>query len=515
MVFIISLFVVGIFVLWGTLQPENLSSVMQFALSSILEYFGWFYLFSMFIMLAFALFLAIGRFGKIRIGGENAEPEFSTRSWFAMLFAAGMGIGLVFWGVAEPISHFSSPPMGVEAGTPQAARVGLRYAFFHWGLHPWAAYCIVALTLAFFRFNRNQSMLISSVFSSLFSSRIQAFAAPLFDTLAVIATVFGVATSLGLGTLQIGAGLQKVFGLTNNLTLQICIIGIAAILYLASSISGLTRGIQLLSNINMVLAIVLCSFVFILGPTAFILDSFITTTGDYLNNLISMSTRMTPFSKGTWVASWTLFYWSWWIAWSPFVGMFIARISKGRTIREFVTGVLLAPSIVSFIWFSVFGGSALYSEMFDQTLFADVANEDVSMVLFALLDHMPLSLVASFVAIVLVGVFFVTSADSATFVLGMMTSKGRSHPSNYIKFIWGVLIASIAAVLLISGGLKGLQTMSIIAALPFSLVVVAMCYSLFKELEKEDRAQREHQVMKDRLLEKLLKERSHQEQTEK
>lgn len=506
MVLIVSLVLTCLFVLWGILRPDGLAAIMQSALVGTQDSFGWLYLLSMFVLLIFVLYLAFGRFGSIRIGGDEAEPEFSTLSWFAMLFAAGMGIGLVFWGVAEPISHFATPPMGLDAESAQAARTSLRYTFFHWGLHPWAAYCMIGLALAFTQFNRGKPMLISSVFSTMLGGRVQRIVGPTVDILAIIATIFGVATSLGFGTLQIGAGLHKVLGLTNGLTLQLIIIAVAAVLYLISSMTGLDRGIQLLSNFNMLVALLLCVLIFILGPTSFILDSFVTTTGDYLNNLISMSMRLTPFTKGTWVANWTLFYWAWWIAWSPFVGMFIARISKGRTIREFVTGVLLAPSLVSFIWFSVFGGTALNFAMFGNTPLIEATNQDVSMALFTMLDHLPLPALTSLVAILLVIVFFVTSADSATFVLGMMSSDGNPHPSGRLKLIWGSLIALIAAVLLVSGGLKGLQTMSIVTALPFAVVMLGMCICLYNELNKEERRCRQHQHEKDRLLEKLLKD---------
>jgi glycine betaine transporter len=506
MVFIASLALLSLFVLWGALSPLSLAAVMQAALGSTIVNFGWFYLLSMFSFLVFALYLAFGRFGAIRLGGEDAEPDFSRHSWFAMLFAAGMGIGLVFWGVAEPVSHFATPPGG-PAGGPEAARIGLRYAFFHWGLHPWAAYCVVALALAFFQFNRNRPMLMSTTFEPLIGKYAQGFLGQAIDILAIIATAIGVATSLGFGTLQISSGLHKVFGLDNGLSLQLSVIAVAAVLYLASSLSGLDRGVKILSNLNMVLALLLMLFVLALGPTLFIMDALTTTLGDYLDNLISMSMRMTPFSKGTWIADWTLFYWAWWVTWAPFVGTFIARISRGRTIREFVTGVLLVPSLISFLWFATFGGAALHGIMFEHLPLVDIVKQDSSLALFALLDHLPWAILTSLIAIVLVSVFFITSADSATFVLGMMSSKGSPAPSARIKLTWGVLTALIAAVLLMAGGLKGLQTTSIVIALPFMIIMLLMCVSLFRALGEEADTLERRRHARDRLLERLLRER--------
>ncbi|WP_395826453.1 BCCT family transporter [Collimonas sp.] len=508
MVLIISLALVALFVACGAMAPVRLAAMMQTALGATIVNFGWFYLLSMFGFLVFALYLAFGRFGTIRLGDEDAEPDFSRHSWFAMLFAAGMGIGLVFWGVAEPVSHFGMPPSG-PAAVPEAARLGLRYAFFHWGLHPWAAYCVVALALAFFQFNRNRPMLMSTTFEPLLGKHAQGQLGKAIDILAVLATAIGVATSLGFGTLQISSGLHTVFGLPNGLSLQLTVIAVAAGLYLASSLSDLDRGVKILSNINMVLALLLMLFVLMVGPTLFILDSLTTTLGDYLDNLISMSMRMTPFSKGTWIADWTLFYWAWWVTWAPFVGTFIARISRGRTIREFVIGVLLVPSLISFLWFATFGGAALHGIMFEHLPLVDIVKQDSSLALFALLNSMPWSTLTSVLAIILVAVFFVTSADSATFVLGMMTSNGNPTPSARIKLAWGVLTALIAGVLLMAGGLKGLQTTSIVIALPFMIIMLAMCASLFRALSQEANTLERRRYARDRLLERLL--RDHEE----
>lgn len=507
MVLKLALALVSLFVVVGAVAPGPLGAAMKWLLTGVIARFGWFYLLAMFGFLVFALYLAFGRFGNIRLGGEDAEPHFHRLSWFSMLFAAGMGIGLVFWGVAEPVSHLGKPPLGLEPMTPQAAGVGLRFAFFHWGLHPWAAYSVVALALAFFQFNRGKPMLISATFEPLIGARATGPLGQWIDILALIATAFGVATSLGLGALQIGGGLQRLFGWPNGIGLQLGIIAFASSLYILSSMSGLSRGIQWLSNANMVLALLLLLTVFLLGPTSFILDALTTTFGAYLDQLIGMSLRMTPFSQGTWVAEWTLFYWAWWIAWAPFVGTFIARISHGRTIREFVVGVLLVPAVLSFLWFAVFGGAGLYAAMFEGVPLVQTVQQDASQALFTLLDAFPAATLTSFVAIVLVAVFFITSADSATFVLGMMSSGGDPQPGARIKLAWGVLIALIAAVLLLAGGLDGLQTMSILAALPFAIIMLAMCVSLYRELDKEEIGLTRRRHARDRLLERLLRER--------
>lgn len=496
----------------GAISTTKLLNILgvrdyQWLLSGVIARFGWFYLLSMFGFLSFSLYVAFGRFGSIRLGGEDAEPQFHRLSWLSMLFAAGMGIGLVFWGVAEPVSHYAKPPLDLEPLSAQSAGTGLRYAFFHWGLHPWAAYSVVALALAFFQFNRNRPMLISETFEPLLGPRANGPLGRWIDVLALIATAFGVATSLGLGALQIGGGLQRLFGLPNGLALQMAIIAVASVLYIASSMSGLSRGIQWLSNINMVLALVLLLTVFLLGPTSFILDALTTTFGAYLNGLVAMSLRMTPFSQGTWVADWTLFYWAWWIAWAPFVGTFIARISRGRTIREFIVGVLMVPTLLSFLWFAVFGGAGLHAAMFEQVPLVQTVQQDASMALFTLLEAFPAAWLTSALAIVLVTVFFITSADSATFVLGMMSSGGDPRPSARIKLVWGVLIALIAAVLLLTGGLDGLQTMSILAALPFAIIMCAMCVSLFRALDDEATSLERRRHARDRLLERLLRER--------
>ncbi|WP_116394407.1 BCCT family transporter [Paenibacillus sp. ATY16] len=502
MVFIISIVIIAVFVLWGAFAPEQLADAANQVFSFSIGNFGWFYLMSTLFILVFAFYMAFGKYGSVKLGADDDEPEYSTISWFAMLFSAGMGIGLVFWGVAEPLSHYSSPPEGATGGTTEAARLAMRYSFFHWGLHPWAIYTVISLTLAYFQFRKGYKGLISSTFIPLIGEKLaQGWVGKIIDTLAIIATAFGVATSLGLGTLQINGGLSHLFGLPSSILVQTLIILAVTILFLLSATTGLDKGIKLLSNLNLTIAVILMLFVLLMGPTSFIFDTFTLSLGGYLQNIIEMSLRLTPFTQGTWVGAWTLFYWAWWIAWAPFVGTFIARVSKGRTIKEFVLGVLLVPSTFGFIWFAVFGGTGLRLEMFDKVHLAQAVKEDMTTALFLTLEQLPLGTIISVVATLLIITFFITSADSATFVLGMLSSDGRLDPSNKVKIIWGVLQSSIALVLLISGGLNGLQTASIAAALPFAIILIGMCASLQKALREEDKLR----VKKERIMKKQLK----------
>lgn len=485
MVFAIAVVIVLLFVLWGVVSPTGLAETSTNLLNLTTEKFGWFYLLATFSFLVFSLFLAFSKFGKIRLGEDTDRPEYSNRSWFAMLFSAGMGIGLVFWGAAEPLSHYISPPLGATPQSAEAARLAMRYSFFHWGLHAWAIYTVIGLAIAYFTFRKKRSSLISSTFYPLIGEKVNGPWGKAIDILAIIATVFGVATSLGLGTLQINGGLHQLINVPNHFGSQLTIIVIVTVLYLLSATTGLDKGIKFLSNTNLIIAAVLLVFVLFTGPTSFIFDVFTTTIGSYLQNLIQMSLTLTPFSQGSWIKSWTLFYWAWWIAWAPFVGMFIARVSKGRTIKEFVLGVLLVPSLFGFLWFAVFGGTALNLELFHNAKIAEAAQTDVTSALFNTLQQLPLGAILTAIATLLIIIFFVTSADSATFVLGMLSSKGTLNPPTKAKLVWGILQSATAAVLLLSGGLQGLQTASIIAAVPFSIIMVLMCYALYTSLQKE------------------------------
>ncbi len=475
------------------------------ALGFFVTTFGWFYLLATFTFLVCALYFGFSRYGAIRLGNDDEEPAYPFHSWLAMLFSAGMGIGLVFWGVAEPLMHFQAPPMHLaEAGSPQAARLALRYSFFHWGLHPWAIYTVIALALAYAQFRKGEKGLISVAFRSLLGNRVEGAGGKAIDTLATIATVFGVATSLGLGTLQIAGGLTRVFGTPNTTTVHLMIIAVVTVIYMTSAMTGLDRGILILSNVNLGIAALLLVFMLAMGPTSFIVDVFTTTLGDYLGNLVPMSFRTAPFSGDPWVGQWTLFYWAWWIAWAPFVGTFIARVSRGRTIREFVTGVLLVPAGLGALWFSVFGGAALYLDLFGGQKIAEAVASDVTTALFMTLEHYPLGWWLSLVATLLIITFFITSADSATFVLGMLTTDGKLNPGIGTKLVWGVLQSSIAAALLLSGGLQALQTASIVVAFPFSIVMVMMVAALQRSLKEELRIARTKELQRHRMIDSLL-----------
>jgi len=482
-------------VLWGIIAPSHMASVFDTMLAALTRNFGWFYLWVVLGLVLFAAYVAFSRYGSMRLGGEDDEPEFSIGSWFAMLFAAGMGIGLVFWGVAEPVSHYVTPPPGITGGTPEAANAAMRYVFFHWGIHPWAVYSVVALAIAFFQYRRGGNSLISTVTESLPWRPVRAMSG-LFNGLAVVATAFGVAASLGVGALQINSGLNAVFGVAISPTSQVAIIVVTAAMFITSAVSGVEKGIKLLSNTNMLMAAALALVVFVLGPTVAIIDTFTNTLGSYASELFRMSLRATPFRDSSWVANWTIFYWAWWISWSPFVGLFIARVSRGRTIREFIVGTVLAPSLAAFVWFSIFGGTALYMEIWQHVPLSEAVKSDLATALFALFDAMPFGQLMSVVATLLVVIFFVTSGDSAVLVLGMMSRNGDPNPPARTKIVWGVLIAGIAISLLLAGGIDAVQTATILFALPFALVIVLMVIALWRALQEDwmAEARREREI---------------------
>lgn len=482
-VFWITLALVLVTVAFGAIVPESFETITANMQAFITSTFGWYYLIIVGLMVAFTLFLIVSPYGKIRLGKDSDRPAYSRTTWFAMLFSAGMGIGLVFWGAAEPLSHFAvSSPTG-ETGTDQAFRDAMRYTFFHWGLHAWAIYAIVALALAYFQFRKGEPGLISATLKPIFGDKMMGPWGVVVDVFAVFATVIGVATTLGFGAVQISGGLSYLFGIEASYGLQVIIIAVVTVLFLASAWSGLSKGIKYLSNTNMILAILLLVGVVIIGPTLLIFNMFTETLGSYLQNIIRMSFRAAPLdgSAREWINGWTIFYWAWWISWAPFVGIFIARVSKGRTIREFVAGVLLLPSLVSFFWFSAFGSTAI--EIQDKV--TDISGLATEEVLFATFNELPFATILSIIAIVLIGTFFITSADSATFVLGMQTTGGSLNPDNSVKIVWGLAQSSIAVILLSANGLTALQNALIIAALPFSFIMILMMISTLRALQLE------------------------------
>ncbi|MFZ1418910.1 MAG: BCCT family transporter [Burkholderiaceae bacterium] len=500
---LISAGLIAVIVLWGLIAPSSLGSTFDQALVVATKNFGWLYLWVVFGLVLLSAFLALSRYGDLKLGAEDEEPEFSLMAWFAMLFAAGMGIGLVYWGVAEPLLHYRSAPPGIANGTPEAANAAMRYSFFHWGLHPWAIYGIVALSIAYFQFRRGSKALVSSATSTLPWRWAQKLS-PMFNVMAVVATAFGVAASLGMGAAQINGGLNTVFGLPVSVFWQAVIIVVVTVLFLISAVTGVHRGVKWLSQANLLLAAFLAFLVFVFGPTVAIIDTLTSTLGAYLSELVRMSLRLTPFRDSAWVGDWTVFYWAWWIAWSPFVGLFIARISRGRTIRQFLLGVVIAPTLVGFVWFSIFGGAALHSEIFNGSGLAEVAGQNSSLALFALLGELPLAWLTSILATILILVFFITSGDSATLVLATMSTDGDVNPKNRTKIIWGVLVSGIALALLMAGGLRAVQTATIVFALPFSLVLVLMAIALVRAIQQDWHAHelRERQLRKE--VERLL-----------
>lgn len=488
-VFFASLAVALAFIGRGVFFTDSMQRFNAAALETIIRSFGWVYLIATTFFIFFLLFLAMSRFGRIRLGRDEDRPEFSTLSWWAMLFSAGMGIGLVFFGVGEPISHLTNPPLGrAEPNSIEAGRLAMQYTFFHWGLHAWALYGLVALTLAYFQFRRGARGMISAAFYPLFGERVNGWVGHVIDILAIFVTALGVATSFGLGATQINAGLNYEFGITESIPVQVVIIVVVMCLFLASAVSGLDRGIKILSNLNMALFTLIMVFILIVGPAVFIFDTFTASIGNYLQNFLSMSFTSGAFTDGAgqeWLQQWTLFYWAWWMMWVMWVGTFIARISKGHTIREFVAGVLIVPSVLCFLWFSVLGGAAINLDIFHGGNIGAAVAENISTALFITFEQFPMSTVVSLVAILLIGSFFITSADSAAFVLAMLSSNGDMNPSAKMKVIWGVFVAFFAFVLLLAGGLEAVQQVAIITGVPFTILLLLMAVSLYRGVAEE------------------------------
>ena len=499
-IFGVSAALVVAFVVWGIASTGTLSSVSAAVLGAVITGGGWAFVLVASGFVVFALWLAFSRYGKIPLGADDEAPEFRTISWIAMMFSAGMGIGLMFYGVAEPLAHFTSPPPGtVAAGSPQALDVAMATTLFHWTLHPWAIYAVVGLAIAYSTFRRGRRQLISSAFAPLLGERhTEGGFGKLVDILAIFATLFGSAASLGLGALQIGAGLQLNGVPAVGEVLLVGIIVVLTIAFVCSAVTGIANGIQWLSNINMVLAGVLALVVFVAGPTILILNLIPTAVGDYFGDLADMAARTAATggdATAEWLAGWTVFYWAWWISWTPFVGMFIARISRGRSIKQFVVGVMLIPSAVSLLWFAIFGGAAINL----QRSGTDLAGQSTEGQLFGLLNSMPLGGLLSIIAMILVAIFFVSGADAASIVMGTLSQKGTIEPQRWIVVFWGVVMGAIAAIMLIIGAgkgdaLTGIQNITIIMAAPFALVMVALCVALAKDLHDDPLMRRDRRA---------------------
>ncbi|MDX1301293.1 BCCT family transporter [Photobacterium sp.] len=451
---------------------------------------SWFYILSAAIFLIFSVSIMFSRLGDIKLGPDHSTPDYSNRSWFAMLFSAGMGIGLMFFGVAEPVMHFLSPPIG-EPGSIEAARQAMRITFFHWGLHAWAIYAVVALALSYFSYRHGLPLLPRSALYPIIGDKIYGVLGHAVDTFAVLGTLFGVATSLGFGVVQVNAGFHYLFDLPQTVGVQIGLIAIITLFAMISLLLGLEGGIKRLSNINMTLAVTLLIFVLLVGPSVFILQTFVQNTGSYLSEIVNNTFNLYAYDpKEDWIGGWTLLYWGWWMSWSPFVGMFIARVSRGRTIRQFIVGVLFIPAGFTFLWMTVFGNTAIHeiSTNAGQYL-ADAVNDDVSVALFVFFEHMPFSSVLSALAVMLIITFFVSSSDSGSFVIDTLTSGGSEHPPVWQRMFWASLEGIVAATLLAAGGLSALQTLTIATAFPFMLIMLAFCYSLFVAIKNDQMLQ--------------------------
>ncbi len=487
-VFSISLIICLLVAGFGIIRPEVTASAVRDATSYVLDSFDWVFLLSVTFFIVLSLLLALSDYGNLKLGKETDEPEFSLVSWLSMLFAAGMGAGLLFWGVAEPLSHYMVPPPGKEAMTPEAASWAFVVTNFHWGLHAWCIYGLFALIMGFFGFRYGYPMLAGSPFLAVFTGKTGHIIAQIADIIAVLAVVFGISGSLGLGVKQISAGMAEVFGTSAQSDLILMnILGVLTACYLLSASTGLDKGIRFLSNLNMSLVVLLMLFVLFVGPTRFILSTFATSLGGYLAALPALSLKLYPFSgESEWIRTWTLTWMIWWIAWAPFVGVFIARISRGRTIRQFVLMVMLIPTLFSVLWFSVLGGTSMYLELFGQVNLGSIVVENPSEALFSLFAYFPISDILSVTAVFLVFIFLVTSADSGAFVLGMMTSKGDLHPPLFRKLFWGGTVAVITAAGLFAGGsIEVFRAIAICGAIPFTLIMIAQVFVLLHALARE------------------------------
>ena len=471
--------------LYTVALPEQAQSLFTLIQSSIVDNGSWFYVLTVAFIFFFVIFLGLSRYGDIRLGPDHATPDYSMLTWLSMLFAAGMGIGLMFFGVAEPLMHYLSPPTA-DKGTVEAVQEAMKMTFFHWGLHAWAIYAIVALVLAYFSYRHSLPLTLRSALYPLIGERIYQWPGHLVDVFAVVSTVFGVATSLGLGASQVNSGFGYLFGIdvsvTNQIIIMIVIVGLAVV----SVATGLDKGIKILSETNMVLAVILLLLIFVLGPTVFLLQAYLQNIGDYIADIVHNTFNLFAYKKTDWIGGWTIFYWGWWLAWAPFVGLFIARISRGRTIREFIIGVMLIPTVFTLFWMTIFGNSAI-DLVHNQGVveLGEMVSKDSSVALFVFLENFPLSTVLSFFSVLMIVIFFVTSCDSGAMVVDMLCSHGSNNTPLWQRVYWAVGIGIVAAILLLAGGLNALQTMTIASALPFAIVLLLAIVGLIKALRVE------------------------------
>ncbi|MBM9536518.1 BCCT family transporter [Desulfobulbus alkaliphilus] len=481
-VFLGSAGLIILFVVFTILDPGRAGELFSGIQGWIVHTFGWFYVLAMATFLIFVVLLGVFGYGSIKLGPDHSEPDYSYLSWFAMLFSAGMGIGLMFFGVAEPVMHYLTPPVA-DPGTVEAARDAMRITFFHWGVHAWAIYAVVAISLAYFSFRHNLPLTIRSAFYPLIGERIHGPFGHAVDIFAILGTMFGVATSLGFGAIQVNSGLNYLFDVPVSITVQILLIAGITLIAIVSVVLGLDGGIRRLSELNMILAIALVAFVLVAGPTVFLLQTLTQNIGAYASNIVTMTFNLEAYEPTGWVGGWTLFYWGWWIAWAPFVGMFIARVSRGRTIREFVLGVLLVPVGFTFMWMTFFGNTALHMIMAQGiTELGEAVSADTTMALFQFFEHLPLSSIMSLLATILVVTFFVTSSDSGSLVIDMLASGGEDDAPVWQRIFWAGSEGVVASALLLAGGLAALQTATIATALPFTVIMLFMCWGLLRAL---------------------------------
>ena len=491
-VFMTAFLVCGLLVLSFFIAPVQMGQISEKIFNFLMQNFKWCFVLAADIIIVFCLFIAFSKYGRIRLGKDTDRPEFSNLSWFAMMFSAGMGVGLIFFGVTEPMSHFMDP-LTAQAWTGAAATESMHITFFHWGIHPWAIYTSVALPFAYFHYRKKTSPLVSSCIAPLFPGKKHRLLYISLDALTIIITLLGISISFGMGALQISSGLNIVFGIPNTLLTTICVIIAGTVAFTLSSMLGIEKGMKRISDFNMQLAVAFIIFVFIFGPTIYCVNTLIEGIGGYLSHFISLSfftdaQQTIETAKGyNWMSNWTIFYWAMWILWSPFVGIFIAKISKGRTIREFVTVVLLIPTLFSCIWFSVIGGSALKMSQDGNGLIAEAVLKDSTGGIFALLQNLPVPLISCVLIMISLAIFFITSADASTQVLVTMSCKGEEIRSHFFRVLWSILIGALACMLIFSGGINAMQQVSVFFTLPYIIVILLLLLSLFLSLKRENK----------------------------
>lgn len=483
-VFITSMILIVGFIIFGAFFTETAGALFSFLQNFITDKFGWLFIILVNVALVLCIYLAMSRYGDIRLGAQTETPEYSLFSWIGMLFSAGIGIGLLYWGTAEPLYHFMAPPLGTPESV-ESAKQAMNLSFLHWGLHAWGLYTIVALALAYFHFRRGLPLSIRSTLYPLLGQKIYGPWGHTVDILAVFGTMFGVVTSLGLGVMQINSGLTSLFGIPNNLTVQFALIAFITAMAAMSVMMGLDKGVKRLSELNIGLTIIILIFMVVLGPTLFIFNSYIENIGNYVTALVSLGTWGESYSNTDWQGAWTIFYWAWWVSWSPFVGVFIARISRGRTIREFTLGVLLIPMMILFFWFTTFGGVAIHMELAGNFGLIEAVQADTGSAIFKLIEYYPFVKPITLLLVVMIMLWFVTSSDSASLVVDMLTAGGETNPPKIQRLFWATTEGLIAAILLAAGGLSALQAAAIVAGLPFALVIFVIMYALLRGLSRD------------------------------